>query len=434
MAGSILVVDTEPGVRETLADAFRAHGYKVALAGDGDEAMAALLGGDIEVALIEIFLRGDNGQEFLRRARKYNPSVEFIAIGLGLPDTMAVRLLEEGNFAFLAKPLDAEYTLATVMKAQQSRQLRLRNEALERVVKLRQALPVPLLAPSDESWLAPFRLAAPTQLPVLLYGEAGVEKSGTAFLIHDWSPRREDLFVPFSCSGELGAVEDELFGGADRKAPPGLLELTRDGTLLLQGVDRLTPEAQRRLAGIIERGQIPAPGGQSRRLSARLIATLTGRPEQAVESGQLTGELYEALARVVLELPPLRARTAALSVLVEQILAEQAARKRLSDEALELFRSYAWPGNLRQLRSVLAGLSRLPQTVIAPGDLVSSMALEVGSDKHHEDASLTLAEVERRHIMNVLDKNQGNKVRTARVLDINVKTLYNKIRLYGLGS
>src|SRR5690606_39086792 len=104
VSGSVLVVDAEPGVRDYLARVFRAHGYKVEVAADGDEALTALADSDIEVALVELFLRGDNGLEFLRRAREVNPGVELIVMGHGLPDTMAVRVLEEGHFGFLSKP------------------------------------------------------------------------------------------------------------------------------------------------------------------------------------------------------------------------------------------------------------------------------------------------------------------------------------------
>lgn len=415
MAASVLIVDTEPGVREFLARAFQARGYQVTTATDSEQALAALAKGGVEAAIIELFLRGDHGREFLRRARRAYPDVEFLATGLGLPDSVAVGLLEEGQFAYLPKPLDAELTIAVTAGALEQRRLRLRNQALESALGLRRAQ-VPCPEP-DQAWFEEFRLAAPARLPAIIYGEPGLEKTELARALHLLGGREGELFLDLDlerCWPTIGGAE-----GIFKSFFSGLAE----GSLALRGIDRLEQVAQEELLAAFGDGEDGGP---------RLVSIFDEHPAQAVAAGRLSPSLFERLGAVLLRVPPLRERRPAIPQLARAIMEASGRRARLSEEALSELQKRPWPGNLRELRAILNGLAHSGREVLAPSDLEAPSNAVAAAET--QDSSLSLAEVEKRHILRVLKDQGGNKVRSARVLDINVKTLYNKIRAYGLGS
>jgi two-component system, NtrC family, response regulator HydG len=431
--GNILIVDTEVGVREFLRDALELQGHRVDLAEDSVQAFKRVLRGDIDVAFIEIFLRGDNGLELLRRIKHHVPRTEVVLTGLGLPPSTTMSLLMEGAFAFLAKPLDPDLTVTTLDKALDIQRLRLRNQALDKLLNLQYPVTLPVLCELDKSWLEPFDLGAPTNLPILLHGEAGSQKSCFASYIHKKSPRQDKLFFSLSCQGSPSSTERVLFGNPDDDVTtPSLVELVSDGTLFFADVDGLSHGSQRQLAAILESRTWPMKDGSYLPMNARILASIEGSVQEAIAGQRLILPLVTQLGRLNLGIPPLRARKAAIPQLVRQIL--QANARQVSEDAMTLLQNYSWPGNMRELLAVLQQVEKSRQAIITPGELPSYLRPDSLSEGDGNDATLTLDEVERRHIARVLARQNGNKVRTARVLDINVKTLYNKIREYKIDA
>lgn len=429
----ILVVDAENGVRDYLRHAIEQLGHRVELAEDGDQAFKRLLRGDIDAAFIEIFLRGDNGLELLKRVKKHVPRTEVVLTGLGLPPSTTMALIKEGAFAFLAKPLDTDLTLATLDKALENQRLRLKNQALDKLLHLQSPLRLPRLSHTDKTWLEPLTLAAPTNLPVLLYGESGTEKSAFASYIHKKSPRKEKLFFYLPCRGAPSRTEKILFGNPeDDVTTPSLLELVSDGTLFFDDIDGLSHGSQRQLAAILESRSLPMRNGVYLPVHARIVASMNGSLEQASAEHRLIPELLAQFGHLTFHIPPLRERVESIPHLVRDSLKKK--RCQVSDDAMALLKSYSWPGNMRELKAVLRQLALAGQSIISPGDLPEYLSPRQSRSFDSNDATLTLDEVERRHIARVLERQKGNKVRTARILDINVKTLYNKIRAYKLDT
>lgn len=421
MTGSILIVDSESGLRDVLRRAFELEGFRISDAADEAEGSKLLLRGGIDAVLVEVFLRGPSGVELLRWMRKNVPEVEIVLMGLGLPGTAASDYLREGAFAFLPKPLDIPLAVATLAKAIAMRRLRLERQSLQELLKLRLPRPHSLLAELNEPWMEPLRLAAPTELPLLIYGEPGLEKSALAAAIHDHSHRSDQLFLTVPVS----TLRHQL---GPKRNLSAILEPLNDGSIVIEGIAGLDEDAQSELAEIIERRRLNLPDGRSVALRARIIATHDGPWEQALQLGRIDRNLARLFDRLRVLVPPLRERPARLERALDELFATEDQRdSRLSRDARSALVNYPWPGNLVELRSIARLLAQ--HSIITPAELPAAMQPARSSA---EDPSLTLAEIEKRHIAAVLAREQGNKIRSARVLDINVKTLYNKIRLYEL--
>src|SRR4029079_2655296 len=271
---------------------------------------------------------------------------------------------------------------------------------------------------------------------VLIVGESGSGKELAARSVHRASQRRNLPFLAINCAAlpdEL--LESELFGhekGAFTGAAGrrhGLLELAHEGTLFLDEVAEMTPAMQAKLLRALDRGEIRRLGGdRTLHVDVRVIAATNKDLTRAVATGEFRHDLYYRLGVVVIEVPPLRERVEDIPLLVEHF-AQRAAGPdqrvvKLSEEAMTLLTRYAWPGNVRELRNLMERLTVLSSgTEIAAADV----ALHVGTSLPDDETGLSsLGEIERRHIVKVLQHTAGNRARAARILGIDPKTLYNK--------
>jgi transcriptional regulator with GAF, ATPase, and Fis domain len=288
--------------------------------------------------------------------------------------------------------------------------------------------------------------AAPTQAPVLVLGESGTGKELVARAIHERSKRADRPLQVVNCAAIAESlVESTLFGhvkgaftGAD-ETRPGVFELADGATLFLDEVGELPLATQAKLLRALEQGEVQRVGdGALRRVDVRMIAATNRDLAAEAKAGRFREDLYHRLNVLVVTLPPLRDRPADIEQLIDHFLAESARRlgqeaKRLAPEARTLLLRYPWPGNVRQLRNVLERASILAAgTAIQPGDLppeVKAPAATVGVDA----PMATLAEVERTHILRVLERCGGNKKQAADVLAIDRSTLYAKLKAYGAG-
>jgi DNA-binding NtrC family response regulator len=285
--------------------------------------------------------------------------------------------------------------------------------------------------------------AASSAQPVLIVGESGTGRELVARAIHQRSPRAREAFQMVACAG-LEDAEAALFGSAPapgQPARPGLAELADRGTLFLDEVDALPPAVQARLPALLDRQELTRAGdGALRRVDVRVVACCQRDLAEEVAGGKVRADLVNRLDVLTLSIPPLRRRPADIDLLAAHFLAEAARRldqpvKRLAPEARALLLRHPWPGNVRQLKNAieracaladgpLVRAADLPEAVRQAGPAAASAVTPI----------TTLAEVERAHILRVLEHCGGNKKAAAELLGIDRSTLYAKLRQYGVGT
>ncbi len=443
----ILVVDGDEGIRRFLSEALSAEGYGVAVTQTAEEALATVRGQTHDVAIVEVFLRGLSGIELIKRLRDEHRGVTPILMTRDAPIRTVVSGMRAGAVDCLEKPIDLDRLRIAVDNALGLARLERENVALRRqnqAVSNGTEMVVASEATREVARLCD--LIAPTDLTVLVYGESGTGKELVATRVHSRSPRSALPFIAINCGAiQPGLLESELFGHAKGSYTaavnerPGLFEIADRGTLFLDEIGEMPPDLQVKLLRVLETSELRRVGGQRTiRVDVRIIAATNKRLAEEVRRGAFREDLYYRLNVISIEVPPLRKRPEEIPALVETF-SERArrhgvVRRRFTPEAIEVLQSYPWPGNVRELENLVERaliLSRAEE--IGPNDLPELIKPGEGAfEPVGEDADLTLEQLERRHILRALRKNKGNKVRTARKLGINVKTLYNKIKAYEL--
>lgn len=288
---------------------------------------------------------------------------------------------------------------------------------------------------------------ATTGANVLVLGESGTGKDVVARLIHDLSTRRDRSFVKIDCAAlpeEL--LESELFGyekgaftGAT-ESKPGRFEAADGGTLVLDEIASLSPSSQAKLLRVIEERSFERLGGkQSVRIDVRIIALANVDMKEAVRAHAFRGDLYYRLAVVTIELPRLVNRIEDVPQLAEQFLKQFSARSgragvHLTSEAMEVLKSYDFPGNVRELRNIIEhAMLAAHRDAIEPEQLPDYLrsAARLMQSRTHKPS---LAELESVYIREVLEYTRGNKTRAAEILGISRKNLYEKMRRYNIGK
>lgn len=300
-------------------------------------------------------------------------------------------------------------------------------------------------SPRFQEALAVARAVAATDLPVLLLGESGTGKELLAHAIHTASPRASGSFVPFNCGGvteELIAAElfgyvEGAFTGAVRGGQPGKIEAAHGGTLFLDEVDEMPVKMQVSLLRVLEDGMVvPVGSTHPHRVDVRLIAATNKDLLQKVAQGTFRADLYYRLSGAVISLPPLRERIDDLPLLAHHILRQAKLSVTLTPEALVLLQSYAWPGNIRELRNVLLRARALTQgPTLTPQDLPPELVSNSQGMRIHAAVELDpFAQAEKACILEALTKAQGAISDAAASLDIHRVTLYRKMRRYGIST
>jgi two-component system response regulator HydG len=280
---------------------------------------------------------------------------------------------------------------------------------------------------------------------VLVLGESGSGKELAARCIHRASPRRDLPFLALNCAAlpdEL--LESELFGhergaftGAQSRRH-GLLELAHEGTLFLDEVAEMSAAMQAKLLRALDRGEIRRLGGdRTLHVDVRIIAATNKDLARAAASGEFRHDLYYRLGVILIEVPPLRERVDDVPLLVDyfskQIAAQGRTPIKLTSEAMALLMRYGWPGNVRELRNVVERLSVLCGDEEVTAAEVS-LHLPAPMSDEAEGQLLSMDEVERRHILKILQRTGGNRARASKILGVNPKTLYNKLKSYSVSG
>jgi DNA-binding NtrC family response regulator len=456
-------VEYDEEIRDFVADQLQPAGREVLRAANAEAALDLLRAEDIAVVVADIYLRGTDGLELLRTARTLDGDQQVVLTGLNTPVKTVVSAMRAGAFAFVEKPIDPAYLLEIVSRAQDERARHMDSKAHKRASRLRDG-PDKMVANSAamQEVLKTIDLVAPSDLTVLIEGESGVGKELVANRIHEKSPRARKPFIAINCGVlQENLLESELFGherGAFTGAVSthqGLFEIADGGTLFLDEIGEMSGELQVKLLRVLEAHEFRRLGGHKLiHVDVRVLAATNKRLADEVSRGCFREDLYYRLNVIHLEVPPLRNRTDEIEPLVAALIEKHRRHgvplREFTPATLEVLKAYPWPGNVRELANLVERMliladgdqvqpSDLPPNVAgnlsagAPSQIPTSpLLIKAAQDSNKADASQPLAEVERRHILLVLRQNQGNKLRSARILGINVKTLYNKIKAYGI--
>jgi DNA-binding NtrC family response regulator len=445
---TILLVDDESEVLGMLGRFFEKKGWQVLRASEANAAMALYERDRPELVLLDIDLPGISGLRFLEVLRTRDSDATVIMLTGHADIQTAVEAMRLGAENFLTKPVELSHLEAAAERAYEKSDLRRRNrflserqsdivglEALGRTARMRDiARQVEVLAASDAT--------------VLITGETGTGKGWIAQLLHSISRRGARPFVDINCAGLSATfLDSEIFGhekGAftdAREQKRGLLEVAHTGTFFLDEVGDLSADLQPKLLKVLEARKFRRLGGTREiEVDVRLVAATNLDLEKAVREGRFREDLYYRLNVLPLRMPSLRERgreeIADLAVRTVLDLRRKIGRgpARISSEALDLLTSYRWPGNIRELRNVIE------RGILLSGDVVEIQPSHLPPEIHGSTvippvghaSGLTLEEVERRHIAQVLLSLDGNRSRAARTLGISRATLYEKLARYRL--
>ncbi|HWP49845.1 MAG TPA: sigma-54 dependent transcriptional regulator [Candidatus Limnocylindrales bacterium] len=450
---SVLIVDDDAALRLILSDFLSQEDYKILLAKDGREALDLMKKQQVDILLLDINMPGMTGMEVLEKVKELGENPLVIMLSALQEVKLAVKAVKLGAYDYLSKPVNLEELKLVIEKGLQHRQLERKAEHLEQ--KIQESWSTEGLLGTSPAMKRVFQFidkVARTDTTVLIQGESGTGKELVAYAIHQRSLRKDKPFITIDCGAipeEL--VESELFGhekgaftGALQKKE-GKFELAKGGTLFLDEIGNLPLPGQAKLLRALEQKQITRVGGISMiPVDVRIIAATNVVLSQATREGKFREDLFYRLNVFILELPPLRERKEDIPLLVENFLHRFAQQQRknireISPEAMGLLLNYHWPGNVRELRNVLERAIILAEDSIRPehlpnfpGSIPSPSLSSLSTLPFSEAKDKVLSDLEKEYILQALVKSGGNKAKAARALNINYRTLYEKMKKYGI--
>ncbi len=451
---TLLIVDDEAGIRQSLGDVLRDEGYRVEAVESGEACLDFLAKKSFDAVLLDIWLPGMDGLQALEKIRaRENPPVVIMISGHGNIET-AVRATKLGAFDFIEKPLSIDKTLLTVKHALEQLALAAQNRQLREELRGQYRIigdSVPMKALRQQ-----LALAAPTNGRVLVYGESGTGKELVAQALHLMSLRAEKPFVEVNCAAipeEL--IESELFGhlkGSFTGAledKVGKFEQAHGGTLFLDEVGDMSLRTQSKVLRVIEEQRFtPVGSSQNLTVDVRVIAATNKHLDEEIQKGNFREDLFFRLNVIPFYVPALREHPEDIPALANHFLAEFARAygrrpKRFSDAAQEVLLKYRWPGNVRELKNLVERM-----VIMVPGERIERRHLPPVVHADHGRAHPTRgaaahpatfsslqearAAYERDYILRKLEENRGNVSRTAEVLGLERSHLYRKMKSLGI--
>lgn len=471
----VLLIDDEASIRLILSKELAHHGIKVRTAEDVPSARAALEEIIPDAVILDLNLPGVDGATFLSEIRAIPDAPPVVILTGHAHVDLAVRCMKDGAADLLTKPCSVKQLLLALENA-------VEKERLQDTART-------LLAPSGRVRRSGNRLigrseamqkvrrmierVAPTDEPVLIVGESGIGKELVAQELQSQSSRSKEPFLTVNCAAVTDTLlESELFGhekgafsgAVDRRL--GFFELANGGTIFLDEIGDMPLAMQAKLLRVLQSGEVRRVGGsRTINVNVRVIAATNKPLPEEIAAGNFREDLYHRINTIIIEVPALRDRLHDLEELCPLFLSEivpaATARPRFSREAMEALRNYDWPGNVRELRNVVRRavilgegpvieIDSLPPHVLWRGPATPSGTPDDNTAKKDQsvapsnspalqpgdriDPALSMEEVERRHILSVLQANGGNKAATARSLGLSVRTLYNKFEAWGLND
>ena len=445
----ILIVDDDAEMAAALADLLRQRGYPVEWATSGVEA-EQIIGSrpELGLVLVDMVMPVMDGVTLLERIKQQRPDVAVLMMSGFGTIASAVEAIKLGAEDFITKPFERSTIFKKVEHILELRRLREKVEELERSHPIAPFSGLVAEAPRMRHALELAEAAARTDVPVLLVGETGTGKELLARQIHRSSARAALPFIAVNCGAlprEL--VESELFGyrkgaftGAQQDRP-GLFGAVSGGTLLLDEISEMPAEVQVKLLRALQEGKVrPLGAVEEIPVNVRVIAA-TNRSTPVSLSGALRQDLYYRLARITIELPPLRQRREDLPLLLDHFLSTYSAkygyRPVFHTDALELLAEYPFPGNIRELENLVEGVmaTHQGQEVIHDKDIRPYLHPELlarSGDRVVDISMFSLDRLEKFAIEQVLRLSGDNKSRASEILGISRESLYRKMKQYGI--
>jgi DNA-binding NtrC family response regulator len=457
MENSIIVIDDEQDFLESIKRGLITSGFRnVHLAADPMEAAQRLTAGEIfDVALIDITMPGLNGLDLLDRFKAHTPETECIMVTAIDEARVAVESLRKGAYDYLVKPISKEDLIQTLTRALERKRL------VDLIDIGKKATPPPLSHPQAFSEivtgttamhkvLKEAELHARSNVPILITGETGTGKELLAKAVHAVSLRARKRFTAINMDAlDSNLFAAEFFGhtkgaftGAQRDRS-GYLEETHRGTLFLDEIGNLSADLQGKLLRVLQEGEfIKIGASRPQKVDVRVVAATNADLDKLMNQKRFRRDLYYRLRGGWLHLPPLRERSEDIPLLVQHFLKAHRGdgdEARITEEAMALLESYRFPGNIRELKSIVESAANLSQKApIAPKHLPAHIERRkarksaAASKVAPPNEVIPLAQVERRHILAVYERCGQNKSEAARLLEISLSTLRRKLDGYGV--
>jgi DNA-binding NtrC family response regulator len=448
-APSILIVDDEQSILDTLRILLKNEGFEITTAQGGKAGLEQLRASAPDIVLTDIKMPGVSGIDILSAVKEQDPETPVILMTAQASLQSAIQAVNEGAFHYVQKPFSNDEIVALCRRAAEVRQLKAENKQLRQEIRRRERSGLVRPLGKSRAFQEVLRLAeqvAPTESTVLIQGESGTGKEVIARFIHELSTRADGPFLSLNC-GALpeSLLESELFGhvkgsftGAVRDKQ-GLFAAARGGTFFLDEIGEMSPATQVKLLRVLqEREAIPVGGTEAIPVDVRVVAATNRNLEEDIKRGRFRSDLYYRLNVIAIHLPPLRERRDDIEIFVSAFLEHIAAErreppKRLDPEALQAVMHYDWPGNVRELenaleRAVVLTKSETIGRAAMPDRIAEPQAEPVVSERPHTNPTLEV--IEQAYIRWVLENEGGNKTRAAEVLGIDPSTLYRKLSRY----
>jgi len=447
---SILIVDDESAIQQSLKGVLEDEGYKASVAGTGESCLDLLRKRLFDLVLLDIWLPGIDGLETLQRIREIENAPEVIMIsGHGTIET-AVRATKLGAYDFLEKPLSLDKTLILIKNAIEAKRLRQENRDLKKQLQFKSVIvgdSIPMKALRQQ-----IGLMAPTNGRVLIYGGSGTGKELVAHAIHAQSLRKDEMFVEVNCAAiPEDLIESELFGhlkgsfhgATDDKE--GKFQKASGGTLFLDEVGDMSLKTQSKVLRTLEEQRFtPVGSDEAITVDVRVIASTNKDLEEEISKGNFREDLFYRLNVIPFFVPPLRERKEDIALLARHFMKEFASRygrrpREITDDAIETLMRYSWPGNVRELRNVIERIVIMnPTTSRFDRKHLPPLVYRDGSRRAAGSEFSTLHQArdayERDYILKKLDENHGNVSRTAEVLGLERSHLYRKMKALGIAA
>ena len=448
MFPSILIVDDEPSILQSLGGLLSDEGFEVTTAANGYEALKIIEAESPDLVLLDIWMPGIDGIETLKEIKKENPTIQVIIItGHGTIET-AVNATKLGAYDLIEKPLSIDKVIVAINNALNFRRLEEENKYLRK--KALEKNSINGNSPKTDELKNNIAKAAPTDTWILIMGENGTGKELVARTIHHLSPRADQPLIDVSCAAiPEDLIESELFGhekgvfSETTTKKIGKFELASGGTIFLDEIGDMSLKTQAKILRMLQEQKIQRVGG-SRTISVdvRVIAASNKNLEEEIEKGRFREDLFYRLNVLPIEVPPLRQRLEDIPVLVETFLEDFAVlnrskRKEISTAALELLSKYAWPGNVRELKNLVERLAIMVDTDTIDGKDIPA-AYNVDACPEPDMAEVRFFQVddlkeaklafEKEFINLKLAQNRHNVTKTAETIGVGRSYLHKKIK------
>ena len=442
LRGKILIVDDELSVRDSLNKWFREEGYEVHVAEDANEALTRVAETKFDAALLDIKMRGTDGIQLQKKLHEIDPEmVSIMMTGYASVET-AVEAMKNGAYDYVTKPLDPDEIAHKIKNALSHRRAQEENVRLRETVAEISAHPDIIgQSVAMKKVFDAIETVGPTDATVLITGESGTGKELVAKAIHAASPRKFHPIVTIHCGALTETLlESELFGhekgaftGAQYRKK-GKFEIAEGGTVFLDEMGDISLKTQTDLLRVLQEREIVRVGGnQAIKVDFRCVAATNKDLELLIDEGKFRPDLFYRLNVFRIELPSLRDRREDIPMLVDHFVRKfslQMNKKinRVAPAAMYALQNYGWPGNVRELENAVERAMVVAQEPeLREGDFI----FKIKNGTQPEAGVRTLEDIEKAHILRVLEECNWNQTRTAEMLDIDRVTLHNKLKKYG---